>query len=109
MHMATCTSHFGWQNQLTQGQVSVYSCEAAPLGNLTRVAHLGVESVIHSLLLSSSTLKVVSSWEEIWAGHLETVVKLSTSRNNQKVKNELVTTITKGMAKVIYDYLDRLN
>lgn len=38
---------------------------------------------------------------------METVVKLSTSRNNQKVKNELVTAITKGMAKVIYDYLDR--
>lgn len=65
------------------------------------------KSVIHPLLLPSSTLKVVSSWEEIWAGHLETVVKLSTSRNNQKVKNELVTAITKGMAKVIYDYLDR--
>lgn len=37
---------------------------------------------------------------------METVIKLSTSRNNQKVKNEVVTTITKGMAKVIYDYLD---
>lgn len=34
------------------------------------------------------------------------MVKLSTSRKNQKVKNEVVTTITKGMAKVIYDYLD---
>lgn len=63
--------------------------------------------VIHPLLLPSSTLKMVSPWEEIWAGHLDTVVKLSTSRNNQKVKKELVTTITKGMAKVIYDYLDR--
>lgn len=37
---------------------------------------------------------------------METVVNLFASRNYQKVKNEVVTTI-EGMTKVIYDYLDR--
>lgn len=34
---------------------------------------------------------------------METVVNLFASRHYQKVKNEVVTTIAKGMTKVIYD------
>lgn len=55
-------------------------------------------------------MKVVSSGGDLGRTWflMEIVVNCFASRNDQKVKNEVVTLLTKGMTKVIYNLLGQI-